>query len=318
MDNFKPRLRPLFFLLVLGAVGLVIARAQDKAAVVSNVAMGPVGFGSGSAGPIGAGDLLEVTVFDTPELSGKLRVSNRGDVSLPLIGMMHVESLTAQEAQSEVRQRLMDGGFVRDPQVTVFVAEYATQGVSIVGEVHKPGVYPAFGEHHLLDYLSLAEGLTQFAGTNITITHAGHPDEPQHVRVMGGAAPTPENNPQILPGDTIFVERTGLVYVLGDVARPGGFAMDHNEQLTIMQAVALAQGTNYTAAKGSIRLIRTTPQGRVEIPVDLKKIMAFKAPDLPMQDNDILLVPSSTGKGVLKGVGVALPAVAGAAIYRVP
>lgn len=279
---------------------------------------GSTGFGSGAAGPIGAGDLLEVSVFDTPELSGKLRVSNVGDVSFPLIGMLHLQDMTAEQAQTMVRQKLMDGGFVRDPQVTIFIAEYATQGVSVVGEVHKPGVYPEFGEQHLLDYLSLAEGLTQLAGTNITITHAGHADEPMHVKVTSGASPTPQNNPRILPGDTIFVERTGLVYVIGDVAKPGGFPMDHDEQLTILQALALAQGTNYTAAKGATKLIRTTPQGRVEIPVNLKNIMASKATDLAMQDNDILLVPSSAAKSMLKGIGTAVPAAAGATIYRLP
>ncbi len=299
-------------------IAIASAGAQDRAPVANSVATGITGFGSGAAGPIGAGDLLEVSVFDTPELSGKLRVSNGGDVSFPLIGTLHLQGLTVEQAQTLVRQKLIDGGFLKDPQVTIFGAEYATQGVSVVGEVHKPGVYPAFGEHRLLDYLSLAEGLTPLAGTTITITHAGHSGEPQHVKVTGGASPSPENNPQILPGDTIFVEHTGLVYVVGDVARPGGFPMDHDEHLTILQALALAQGTNYTAAKGSTKLIRTTLQGRVEIPVDLKKIMASKATDLAMQDNDILFIPSSTTKTALKGIGAALPAVAGATIYRVP
>jgi len=318
MNDREPCLRSLMMLAVVFVLAIVFAGAQDKAAVVSGVVTGNTGFGSGAAGPIGAGDLLEVSIFDTAELSGKLRVSNIGDVSFPLIGTLHLENMTAEQAQNLVRQKLIDGGFVRDPQVTIFIAEYATQGVSVVGEVHKPGVYPAFGEHHLLDYLSLAEGLTPLAGTTITITHPGHPDDPLHVKVTGGASPTAENNPPILPGDTIFVERTGLIYVVGDVVRPGGFPMDHNEQLTILQAVALAQGTNYTAAKSSIVLIRTTAQGRVEIPVDLKKIMNSKATDLAMQDNDILMIPSSTAKGVLKGIGTAMPAVAGAAIYRVP
>jgi polysaccharide biosynthesis/export protein len=317
MKNIELYARSLAVLAVF-ALAVVSASAQDKAAVASNIAMGNSGFGSGAAGPIGAGDLLEVSVFDTPELSGKLRVSNTGDVSFPLIGMLHLQNATAEQAQNLVRQKLIDGAFVINPQVTIFVAEYATQGVSIVGEVHKPGVYPAFGEHHLLDYLSLAEGLTPLAGTNITIAHVGHSNDPLHVKVTSGASPTPENNPLILPGDTIFVERTGLVYVIGDVARPGGFPMDHDEQITILQALALAQGTNYTAAKGSTRLIRTTPQGRVEIPVDLKKIMAFKATDMQMQDNDILLIPSSATRNVIKGIGTAMPAVAGAMIYRVP
>ena len=305
----------LFFLLVaLGA-----ACAQDRATGANAGASGGSGFGSGAAGPIGAGDLVEMSVFDTPELSGKLRVSNTGDIFLPLVGTLHVQGLKAQEAQSLIRQKFIDGGFLKDPQVTVFISEYATQGVSVVGEVHKPGVYPAFGSHRLLDYISLAEGLTPLAGTTITITHIGHPDQPEHFKMVAGSAPSLENNPEILPGDTIFVEKTGLVYVVGDVVRPGGFPMDHDEHLTIMQLIALAQGTNYTAAKGSVRLIRTTPAGREEIPIDLKKIFAAKAEDMKLQDNDILFVPNSLARSALKAVGsVAVPAAATATIYKVP
>ncbi len=293
---------------------------QDHAAATFAAGFGGgAGFGSGAAGPIGAGDLVEMSVFDTPELSGKLRVSNTGDVILPLVGTVHLQGLTAGDAQTLIRQKFIAGGFLKDPQVTVFISEYATQGVSVVGEVHKPGNYPAFGTHRLLDYLSLAEGLTPMAGTAIVITHNGRPDQPQRVKMTAGAAPQPDNNPEILPGDTIFVEKTGLVYVVGDVVRPGGFPMDHDEQLSILQAVALAQGVNYTAAKGSVRLIRTTPTGRQEIPINLKKIFASKATDIAMQDNDILFVPSSTARGALKTVSMtAVPAAASATIYRVP
>lgn len=279
---------------------------------------GGTGFGSGATVPIGAGDLLEMSVFDTPELSGKLRVSNTGDISLPLVGSMHVDGMKAVEAQDLIRQKYIDGSFLKDPQVTLFVAEYATQGVSVVGEVKNPGIYPAFGSHHLLDYLSVAQGLTPLAGTTIVITHAGHPEQPRSVKITAGAAPMPLNNPEILSGDTIYVERTGLIYVVGDVMRPGGFPMDHDGQLTILQAVALAMGTSPTAAKSSAKLIRTTLQGREEIPVNLKKILSAKATDTPMQDNDILFVPSSIAKTTWKSVESALPAAAGATIYRIP
>jgi len=297
------------------------ASAQDRASAAfggSASTLGSAGFGSGSAGPIGAGDLLEMSVFDTPEFSGKLRVSNTGDVILPLVGTLHLQGLNAGEAQTLIRQKLIDGGCLKDPQVTVFVVEYATQGVSVVGEVKNPGIYPAFGSHHLLDYISLAQGLTPLAGTTITITHAGKADDPERVKVTAGATPKPENNPEILPGDTIFVERTGIIYVVGDVARPGGFPMDHDGQLTILQAIALAQGTNPTAAKGSVKLIRTTPEGRRETPVDLKKILSAKATDLALQDNDILFVPNSAAKSALHDISCALPAVATASIYRLP
>lgn len=305
----------LFFLILLA---VAVASAQQRMPISASTVVGGGGFGSGAAGPIGAGDLLEMSVFDTPELSGKLRVSNTGDILLPLVGSLHVAGMKAEEAQNLIRQKFIDGGFLKDPQVTVFVAEYATQGVSVVGEVKNPGVYPAFGTHHLLDYISLAQGLTPLAGTTITITHAGHAEEPQRVKMTAGATPKPENNPEILPGDTIFVERTGIIYVVGDVARPGGFPMDHDGQLTILQAVAMAQGTNPTAAKGSVRLIRTTAQGRQEIPINLKKILSSKATDLALQDNDILFVPSSATKTALKDIEAALPAASAASVYRLP
>jgi polysaccharide biosynthesis/export protein len=306
----------VFYSMVFAAAAVY---AQDK----TNPGMPPVvfassSFGSGAAGPIGAGDLVEMSVFDTPELSGKLRVSNTGDIILPLVGSLHVAGLKAEEAQNLIRQKLIDGAFLKDPQVTVFIAEYATQNVSVLGEVKTPGIYPAFGSHHLLDYISLAQGLTPLASTRVTITHSGHPDEPQQVKMTAGLTPKPENNPVILPGDTIFVERTGVIYVIGDVAHPGGFPMDHDEQLTILQAVALAQGTNPTAAKGSAKLIRTTSAGRQEVPINLKKILTAKATDLAMQDNDILFVPVSGAKNAMKDIENVLPTAAAASIYRVP
>jgi polysaccharide biosynthesis/export protein len=316
MNIYSRLFTALFFLSALS-----LTQAQERQPPMSMTAAStPIGagFGSGATVPIGAGDLLEMSVFDTPELSGKLRVSNTGDISLPLVGSLHVDGMKAVEAQNLIRQKYIDGDFLKDPQITLFIAEYATQGVSVVGEVKTPGIYPAFGSHHLLDYLSVAQGLTPLAGTTIVITHAGHPDQPQSVKMTAGAAPMPLNNPEILSGDTIYVERTGLIYVVGDVMRPGGFPMDHDGQLTILQAVALAMGTSPTAAKSSARLIRTTPQGREEIPINLKKILSAKATDTPMQDNDILFVPSSVAKSTWASVQAALPAAAGASIYRIP
>jgi polysaccharide export outer membrane protein len=308
----------VFALLLLSTFAIAQERQSPMSMTTASIPGGS-GFGSGATVPIGSGDLLEMSVFDTPELSGKLRVSNLGDISLPLVGSIHVDGMKAVEAQTLIRQKYIDGGFLKDPQVTLFIAEYATQGVSVVGEVKSPGIYPAFGSHHLLDYLSVAQGLTPLAGTTIVITHAGHPDQPQSVKMTAGAAPLPLNNPEILPGDTIYVQRTGLIYVVGDVVRPGGYPMDHDGQLTVMQAVALAMGVNYTASKGSVKLVRTTPEGRTEIPVDLKKIFAAKATDLAMQDNDILFVPSSMARGALKAVATtAVPAAATATIYHVP
>src|SRR6202140_4263490 len=166
MTKYKREVRYATLFILLACAGIV---AQDRSAVPSAGS----GFGSGAAGPIGAGDLVEMSVFDTPELSGKLRVSNTGDISLPLVGSLHVAGLKADDVQTLIRRKFIEGGFLKDPQVTVFVVEYATQGVSVLGEVKTPGIYPAFGSHHLLDYISVAGGLTPSAGTTITITRVG-------------------------------------------------------------------------------------------------------------------------------------------------
>jgi polysaccharide biosynthesis/export protein len=313
---FCDRRRAALLVFLLGVVSLY---AQNKVSAGAD-SFGSNGFSSGAAGTIGAGDLLEMSVFDTPELTGKLRVSNTGDIILPLVGTVHVAGLKTEAAQTLIRQKLIDGDFLKDPQITVFIAEYATQGVSVLGEVRNPGIYPAFGSHHLTDYLSAAGGLTPLAGTIITITHYTDSTDsvPQTVKITPGAAPPPVNNPKILPGDSIFVERTGVVYVVGDVSRPGGFPIEHDGRLTILQAVALAQGTLPTAARSSARIIRNTPQGRQEIPVNLKKVLSGKAADLSMQNNDILFVPGSATKTVIKNLEGVVPSAAMATIYRIP
>jgi polysaccharide biosynthesis/export protein len=309
--------------ILLISVGCAMAQERQQmptsmSASIPSTTLGGIGFGSGAAGPIGNGDLIEMSVFDTPELSGKLRVSNNGDVILPLVGKLHIAGMKAEDAASFIRQKFVDGAYLKDPQVTVFIAEYATQNVSVLGEVKNPGIYPAFGAHHLLDYISAAQGLTPLAGTHITITHAKDPGTPEQVKVTAGATPKPENNPEILSGDTIYVERTGEIFVVGDVMRPGGYPMDHDGQLSILQAVALAQGINPTAAKSSAKLIRTTTEGRQEIPVNLKKILQSKNTDLAMQDNDILFIPTSAAKNAMKDMEAVLPTAAAASIYRVP
>lgn len=262
---------------------------------------------------ISGGDLLEINVFDVPELSGKFRVSNAGVISLPLIGEVSVQDRTTDQLEHEIAQKLADGGYVRTPQVSVFVAEFATQGVSILGEVKKPGIYPSVGSHRLLDYLSMAEGTTPLAGSMVDITRRA-PRTTQRValRAKGEA----RDNPEIFPGDTVLIERAGVVYVVGDVARPGGFPMDQGDQLSVLQAVALAQGVNRTAALKSAKLIRTTPRGRAEVPINLNAMLGSKSPDLPLTDGDIVFVPSSAAKSAMKrGLEAGVQAAVGAAIY---
>lgn len=247
---------------------------------------------------IAAGDMLDINVFDTPELSARLRVDSNGDVTLPVGGDLHVSGQTAKQAGAAIEAILRGQDILNDPHVSVFVSEYATQGVSVLGEVKTPGVYPLLGVHGLLDFISVAGGVTPIAGKEVRITHKTDPTHPLLIQLDNARDLAVRANAQILPGDIIIVSRSGIVYVLGDLLRPGAFLIENNDRLTAVQAVALAMGTNRTAALDHCRLIRKTPHGRMEVKVRLRRILAGKESDLAVEDGDILFVPSSLGKSL--------------------
>ena len=267
---------------------------------------------------ISAGDLLDLAVFDTPELSAKLRVDEHGNVSLPLAGVVSVSGMTAEQAGVAIEAHLRQTDILKDPHVSVTVLEYATQGVTVVGEVKSPGVYPLLGVHGLLDLISAAGGVTPNAGKAVTVTHRSDPDHPVITNIDSKPGSKAGFGIDVRPGDTIMVSHAGIVYVVGDVNKPGGFLIENNDRLTVMQAIALAQGTNRTASLNHAKLIRKGDSGRQEVPVPLSKILDAKAPDLLLADGDILFVPSSAAKNALRNMESMLPSVAGAAIYRVP
>jgi polysaccharide biosynthesis/export protein len=267
---------------------------------------------------IGPGDLLDVDVFDTSELSRKLRVDDHGAISLPVGGDLFVGGLTASEAGHAIEERFRQDDVLKDPHVSVMILEYATQGVTVLGEVKNPSVYPLLGTHGVLDLLSAAGGTTPNAGNTVTITRRADPDHPIEATIQPKPGLTSALNVDVRPGDTIAVSKAGIVYVLGAVGKPGGFLVDNNGRLTVLEAVALAQGTNRTAAADHARLIRKTAAGHEEVQIALNKILKSKAPDQPLSDGDILFVPTSASKHTLLVMESILPAAAGAAIYRAP
>jgi len=266
---------------------------------------------------ISAGDLLDVSVFDTPELSSKIRVDHDGNIMLPVGGVLPVKGLTAEEAAGAVQKLLLEKDIVKDPHVSVFILEYATQGVTVLGEVKTPGVYPVLGARSLFDFISAAGGLTPSAANTAAIMHRGQPDKQDVVKLSNDPAKASAANVPIEPGDTILVARAGIVYVVGDVGKPGGFLIDNTERLSVLQAIALASGTNRTAALNSSKLIRKSVTGREEIPLPLKKILQNKSADMRLEDGDILFIPFSTAKGIGWGsVQSAVNAAGLAAIYH--
>jgi polysaccharide export outer membrane protein len=259
----------------------------------SSVAPGTINGTVGGSGLVtfGPGDLIEVNVYNVPELTTKARVSNSGDVYLPLIDYVHVEGLTLEEAQSVIEKRLEEGGFVRNPHVTIFVDEAASQGVIVLGEVGRPGIYPDIADHKLYEVLSQAGGFTQTASHKITIIRRNQA-QTIHVDLPLNLGDDPSRNIEVMPGDIITVPRAPVIYVVGDVGRPSGLLVD-NGSITVLQAIALAGGTNHTAKMGGARIIRKTSSGMTETRVQLKKILEAKAPDVNLQPDDILFIPVS-------------------------
>jgi polysaccharide export outer membrane protein len=246
---------------------------------------------------LGIGDLVEVSVFGVPDLSTKTRISGSGDIYLPLIDYVHVADLTSDEAQELIQKRLEDGGFVRGPHVSIFVNESASQAITLLGEVNHPGAYPAIGERRLFDLISAAGGLTDKAGRNVTIEHRGDPEHRVQLQLSSNLAEDTQNNIDVFPGDTIIISRGGIVYVVGDVNHPSGFLVEDNS-LSVLKALALAGGSTRTAALSRTKILRQTPNGIQEIPVNLKKVLYAKAPDMALVKGDVLFIPGSAAKNV--------------------
>lgn len=256
---------------------------------------------------IGPGDMLNVVVFETPELSATVRVNQDGDANLPVLGPVHVAGLNSQEASTALEDAFRTRGLLLNPHITVSETEFASQGATVLGEVRSPGVYPTLGSRRLLDMISLAGGVSTTAGRLVSVIHRGDAQHPVQIALQ----PTPaslhaQQNPVVLPGDTVVVAKAGVIYIIGDVLRPGGILVDNNERLSVIEALSLAGGMNKTAALSQTKLVRKLPAGREEVDLDLKHILYGKQADVLVSDGDILFVPSSVGKTFLyRGVEAA-------------
>jgi polysaccharide biosynthesis/export protein len=309
----------LILTLALVHAGLSAQIASAPLTVTSKTTDGLVHGAVGAGKPqdlrIGTGDLLQITMFGTQDFNADFRVSSSGDISLPPLGLVHVAGLSSSEAEKLIERQLVEGGFYREPRVSVFEKEYVTQGVSILGEVKNPGVYPLLADRHLLDLISQAGGLTPNASKTISVTHVGQ-STPSIVELSPDPELATTSNPAILSGDTIVVATAGVVYVIGNVNKPGGYPMTDN-QLTVLQALALAGGNSPLAALDRAQIVRQVKGAREAIPISVKKILDGRNKDIRLQAQDILFIPNSTGKNAAtRSVEAILQAAVGVAIYR--
>ena len=300
---------------------------------------------------IGSGDLLHIDVFDVPELSRDVRVSDTGEISFPLLPeRVPAAGLTPFQLEGKFEDILAERGLVSHPQVTVFIKEQLSQPVSVVGAVNHTMVYQITHPTSLLEVLVAAGGIADTAGSVVMVTRPAPPAARAKPVSASNEPPgdppgdTPEARPAdeqkitirlqdllesgdsvynipIYGGDTITVPPAGIVYILGfGIVQPGGYVLQgHGEQITVLKALALAHGLTTFAKSDSAVILRNNPAtgGRDQLPVHIKAIENHKIEDVPLQTNDILYVPDSVGKKVLAhGATAALGVGSGVAIYR--
>ena len=291
---------------------------------------------------IGPEDVLEIDVFNVPELStkkeggtgGGVRVANDGSIMLPLLGRVQAAGLTAQQLTERLEAKWGET-YLQNPQVTVFVKEFQAKPVSVIGAVERPGLYYLTGQRNLIEVLSMAGGLAKRGGTaagrTVMVTRKGDFKQlpsAEGLRALASDrieinlqkllyAQEPALNIEILPLDTVSVSRADVVYVVGAVKKAGGFVLGDRERVTVLQALAMAEGLEGTAARGSARIIRRGKDAsKTEIPVNLGKILKGQSTDVELAANDILFVPESGGKVAGKrGVDVAIGTISGLLIY---
>jgi polysaccharide biosynthesis/export protein len=272
---------------------------------------------------IGKDDLIEVSVFEVPELSTTSRVAASGMMSLPLVGSIEVVGHTARELERMIEGALREK-YINDPHVTVFIREYASQPVSVIGAVKVPGIYQIKGQKYLLDMLAMAQGLDHNAAGKLiqVIRRVGdNTEEAQTTTIKtedlfeNGKT---ELNIPIKAGDVINVLQAGSVFVVGEVVKPGEFVLRQGKDITATQAVALGGGFSKDAKKHECLVIRLHRDGtKEEIPVNLTKVFEGTANDVSMLPNDILFVPANKVKaGLMRALDTTVATISGRLVYR--
>jgi polysaccharide export outer membrane protein len=287
-------------------------------------------------------DVLTISVYDAPDVTGDYRVSPTGEIEIPLLPTPIVAAGRTPAQLSElISERYRVSEIYTHPRVTVAIKESRVHAIAIAGAVKKPQIYPVFGRTTLLDLLSQAEGLADDSGSLAIVTRG---DIAMQILKSTDACGTANQHPfcdstfsvdlsrltemgdpllnvDLYPGDRVTVQRAGIVYVVGAVNKPGGFPLKTGqEKMTVIQALALAEDLKPTAAQKRAMIIRKNPasaDGREEIAVNLTKVLEGHEHDSQLQANDILFVPDSAGKRALRrGAEAAVTAATWGIIYH--
>ena len=242
---------------------------------------------SASAGEmvLGSGDVVKISVYGNPDLATETRVSESGFVTMPLIGQVSVNGLTPAMAETKIAAMLERGGFVKKPNVNLFVTTLTSQQVSVLGQVNRAGRYPIDGPHTVLDMLALAGGVNPDGGDLVTVIRKRGSkvtkDQVDTAELMRSADAV--GNVEVQAGDIIFVERAPRFYIYGEVQRPGQLRLER--QMTVLQALSAGGGLTPRGTERGLRVKRRDQNGKLQT-IDVK------GDDL-LQPNDVVYVKES-------------------------
>lgn len=264
---------------------------------------------------ISSGDELHISILDMPDMEQFPRVTDAGDVPVQGIGSVRVVNMSPAEAATAIHDRLVSAHFLNHPEVSVVVDQYATQEVTLIGEVKTPGAYPIATPRGILDVVALGGGLMDDADRDILVERHGDQTNPIHYNLSNNGEQAIKEQVLVNPGDTVVVPKAGIVYVLGDVNRAGGFTMSNNEsKISLLEALSNAGGAAKTAKLNHARLIRKIDHSETQI--SLGDIQKGKQPDIAMAPGDILFVPFSYAKNLVIASSAGILGAAGtAAVY---
>lgn len=284
---------------------------------------------------LGPDDQIKVWVLGADEIPADkpFRITPEGDLDLPVVGRVHVTGMTVDQLKDKLTELFSKE--LLHPQVSVDLVDFGSQPVSVVGAFNHPGVFQLHGQKSLSEVISMAEGLRQDAGWRITISREldnGPVPLPNarldptgkysvgEIKVKEWlAGQDPADNIRILPHDVITATSSQAVYVMGNVKKPGEVALKDSDSISVLQALASAEGLAPQSAPQRARIVRLTPNStaRQEIPVDLKKIQNGKDEDLAMKPNDILLVPASgSEKAAVRMAEAAIQTLTGVIVWH--
>ncbi|HSB16150.1 MAG TPA: polysaccharide biosynthesis/export family protein [Bryobacteraceae bacterium] len=286
---------PILFLLLCGALSAQVRSTSE------------LGAANLPAQKIGPNDLIAISVYDAPELTRTVRVGADGFIRLPMLKRrVRADGLLPAELEATVAEALHAEQLLVEPVVTVTIAEYHSRPISVAGAVRNPVTFQAAGPMTLLDALTRAGGLSVDAGPEILVsrTQPGEDGKPatlvQRIPVRGLIdAADPELNLKLAGGEEIRVPEVGKIFVVGSVKKPGVYPVQGESETTVLQMLALAEGLVPFAAKRAYIYRREAATGsKHEIAIELKQIMERKAPDIPLDANDILYIPDNSGRRV--------------------